>query len=144
MTDARILLLGGTGAMGRSLGDILVKQGNRVFVTTRSVRSSNSPSLSYIHGNAHDEAFLKEILQNQWDAIVDFMIYSTVEFAVRVPILLDATKQYVFLSSARVYADSVAPITEDSPRLLDVSSDEEYLECDEYALRAYLLIMEML
>lgn len=62
------------------------------------------------------------------------MVYATGEFRRRAPLLLDATAQYVFLSSARVYADSDAPITEESPRLLDVSQDREYLATDEYAL----------
>lgn len=48
--------------------------------------------------------------------------------------MLDATDQYVFISSARVYAQSEDPITEETPRLLDVSTDEEYLKTNEYAL----------
>lgn len=38
------------------------------------------------------------------------------------------------MSSSRVYADSQTPITENSPRLLDVYKEEEYLKTDEYAL----------
>lgn len=48
---------------------------------------------------------------------------------------LNACHQYVFLSSARVYADSGAKlITEESPLLLDTISDPVYLRTDEYAL----------
>ena len=62
------------------------------------------------------------------------MVYTTAGFKERVNYLLDATTQYVFLSSARVYADSEQPITETSPRLLDISQDEEFLSTDEYSL----------
>lgn len=120
--------------MGVHLVELLSRQGNEVLVTSRRARPSHD-NITYIQGDAHDDGFLESLLSRQrWDAIVDFMVYTTGEFRRRVPLLLDATNQYVFLSSARVYADSTAPITEESPRLLDVSQDREYLATDEYAL----------
>lgn len=68
-----------------------------------------------------------------WDAVVDFMVWGS-EFSEVMPLLLDNTRQYVFLSSSRVYAQSDLPITEEAPRLLDVCGDEEYLSTNEYAL----------
>lgn len=62
------------------------------------------------------------------------MSYNTNEFRLRYNLFLDSTKQYVFLSSARVYAYSKEPLTEESPRLLDVIEDKDYLATDEYAL----------
>ena len=62
------------------------------------------------------------------------MSYSTDAFAKRLPHLLDATDQLVYLSSSRVYAESKSPITEESPRLLDVCRDADYVSTDEYAL----------
>ena len=61
------------------------------------------------------------------------MIWSTSDFDKCYEALLAATDQYIYMSSYRVYADSPL-ITEDSPRLLDVSDDPEYLATDEYAL----------
>lgn len=130
----KILILGGTGAMGVHLVEILSGRGDEVFVTSRRARPSHD-NITYIQGDAHDDGFLESLLSGRrWDAIIDFMVYATGEFRRRAPLLLDATAQYVFLSSARVYADSDAPITEESPRLLDVSQDREYLATDEYAL----------
>lgn len=130
----RILILGGTGAMGVSLVQILTRQGNEVFVTSRTKQSSQNAKLHYMHGNAHDMNFLKNNLTPLYDVIVDFMVYNEDEFRERIELLLASAKQYVFLSSARVYAESIAPITEENARLLDVSTDEEYLKTDEYAL----------
>lgn len=127
-----ILILGGTGAMGSHLAPLLCRE-NEVTVTSRSKRESSE--VRYIQGDAHDGAFLQALLaERHWDCIVDFMHYGTAEFAARVDLLLSAAGQYIFLSSARVYADCAAPITEDSPRLLDVCTDAEYLATDEYAL----------
>jgi len=129
----KILILGGTGAMGLHLVQLLSNDSMDVYVTSRTARSSKK-NVKYIHGNAHDITFLKNLLKERWDAIVDFMVYDTLSFKARVNILLEATHQYIFLSSARVYADSESPITETSPRLLDISLDSEYLKTDEYAL----------
>lgn len=131
-----ILILGGTGAMGCNLVSLLSKQANtHVVVTSRRVHP-NSESVEYKQGNAHEFEWLKGILQErEWDAIVDFMVYQTSEFQQRANLLLNSTKQYVFFSSARVYADAGnSLITEESPRLLDVCTDAEYLKTDEYAL----------
>ena len=130
----KILILGGTGAMGVDLVKILGERGENVTVTSRLERKSEFNNVKYVKGDAHDTAFLKSLLAKKYDAIVDFMVYSTEEFKSRCDILLNATNQYIFLSSSRVYADSETPITEDSPRLLDITTDSEYLKTDEYAL----------
>jgi nucleoside-diphosphate-sugar epimerase len=129
----KVLALGGTGAMGMHLVQLLAKNGIETVVTSRKYRSSER-NVRYIQGNAHDIEFLKSVLNQHWDAIVDFMVYTTPSFSERIDLLLDATSQYVYLSSARVYANSEKPITEDSSRLLEVSNDKEFLATEEYAL----------
>ncbi len=131
----KILVLGGTGAIGNDLVRILAQNGNDVYVTSRSTRESKDANLIYIKGNAADDNFLKELLKDTYfEAIVDFMSYSTDAFRKRYSNFLKATDQYVYFSSSRVYAESTDPITENSARLLDVCQDEEYVQTDEYAL----------
>lgn len=130
----KVLLLGGTGVIGTYLLQLLKEQDIEVFVTSRRCIKSHE-NLHYIQGNAKDLVFLHECLQiHKWDAIVDFMNYNTQSFKERVDMLLNRTKQYVFLSSARVYANSERLITEASPRLLEVSTDVNFLKTDGYAL----------
>jgi nucleoside-diphosphate-sugar epimerase len=129
----KVLVLGGTGAMGTHLVRLLSEKKIETFVTSRKTRQSAN-NIKYIQGNVHDIAFLENILRGHWDAIVDFMVYSTPSFKQCVNLLLNATNQYIFLSSARVYANVEQIITENSPRLLDNSDNEEYLKTDEYAL----------
>jgi len=90
----------------------------------------------YIQGNAHDKNFVISLIRKyNIDCLVDFMVYTTNEFEERYDDLCSHVKQYIFLSSARVYADcSSNKITEDSPRLLDVSTDKIFLHTDEYPL----------
>lgn len=129
----KVLVLGGTGAMGHHLIAILSSNDIEVYVTSRTVHKS-SENVHFIQGNALDNSFLFEVLQEKYDAIIDFMNYSTRQFQSRINNLCEATSQYFYLSSARVYADSIRPITEDSPRLLDVSDDSNFLKTDDYAL----------
>jgi len=129
-----ILILGGTGAMGTHLVDIL-RRGNLDVTVTSRTQNGLKDGICYVRGDAQHNNFLTDILKQQrWDAIIDFMVYSTLGFQARAKSLLDATDQYIFLSSARVYADTNEPLTENSPRLLDVSTDQDYLQTDEYAL----------
>jgi nucleoside-diphosphate-sugar epimerase len=128
----RVLVLGGTGAMGVHLVQLLAEKEIETIVSSRTIRKA-SKNIKYIQGNAKDINFLKGLLNEKWDAIVDFMKYTTSSFNERVNLLLNATTQYIFLSSSRVYTNEI-PIEETSPRLLDVSKDQEYLITDEYAL----------
>lgn len=133
----KALILGGTGAMGGYLVDILSNSGRwDITVTSRQNRISHKANVKYIVGNARERHFMDNILQNEYyDVIVDFMNYGYEEFKERFEILLKSTKHYVFLSSSRVYAESEFRITEESPRLLDVTSDNDFLKTQRYALR---------
>lgn len=136
MNGQTVLVLGGTGAMGFYLVPALLQAGYQVVVTSRSPPATSAPGLRYLLGNALDPAFLRTVLGNgPYDAIVDFMTYGTEEFKQRRDHLLRHTAHYLFLSSYRVFADSSpTPLTERSPRLLDVCTDRPYLATDEYAL----------
>lgn len=129
----RVLALGATGAIGGELIAALAAHKHEIHVTTRRQRPPTQ-GVTYIRGDAQDVAFLRGILQRDWDVIVDFMVYDTPTFQRRIDAFLGASGQYIYISSARVFADSVYPITERSPRLLDVSEDTAFLATDEYAL----------
>ena len=129
----RILVLGGTGAMGVPIVNYFSEMAD-VYVTSRGEHKS-SGTVHYLTGNAHSEDFLKEsVLTRQYDAVIDFMSYSTDEFRNSIDRLLAVTDHYVFLSSGRVYADKQGLLNEKDQRILDVCQDAEYLSTDEYAL----------
>lgn len=135
MNRPSVLVLGGTGVMGRFLVQLL-SQEHDVVVTTRS-QQNNKPHVVHRQGNAHDITFITQVLEESgtpFKAIVDFMNYSTNEFKQRYELLLSHTEQLVFISSARVYADSRTPIAESDKRLLDVSKDSKFLASDDYSL----------
>ena len=78
----RILLLGGTGAIGKSLLKYLQDENDFIVYVTSRKKIDNSGNIVYIQGDAHKENFLKSIFDNvkSIDVIVDFMVWSTDEF----------------------------------------------------------------
>ena len=132
----KVLVLGGTGAMGVYLVDYLADNpNNHIVVTSRSKHDSERTNVQFILGNARENQFVETLLADNYDVIVDFMNYNIDDFASRYVKLLASTKQYIWFSSSRVYAYSETPITEKTPRLLEVTKDHEFLSTNRYALR---------
>ena len=129
----KVLVLGGTGAMGVYLVPELAAMGYEVKVVSFDELISDHPRITYLKGDAKNAAYMLELLREKFDAIVDFMIYSTDEFRAKHELLLQNTGHYIFLSSYRVY-DGQFPITESTPRLLDVSKDRDFLSTEDYSL----------
>ncbi len=134
ITKGKVLVLGGTGAMGRYCVPELLRLGHKVDVAALDAPESNNPNLRYIVGNVKEEGVTEKLLkEGNYDAVVDFMTYGTKEFEKIHKVFLENTKHYILLSSCRVFADC-PPITEKSPRLLDVCTDPEFMATDDYAL----------
>jgi len=131
----KILVLGGTGAMGVYLVPILAEMGYLVDVVSLDDVQSTNPSIRYIQANAKDPQVRAELLSKHYDGIVDFMIYNMIEdFQEAHRTFLQSTGHYIYLSTYRIYANEEVPIKETSPRLLDVSKDQEYLATRDYSL----------
>ena len=130
----KILLLGGTGAMGSPLSRILSKQGHEVIVSSRS-KHTRVDNIKYIHANAKDLTTIKSVLINdKYDVIVDFLVYNIQEFSERIDLFLNSTSQYVFISSCRVFAVTKGVITEKSPRILDIISKNGDIDYEDYSI----------
>ena len=80
MSKKKVLVPGGTGAMGVYLIPELLHLGYAVDVVSLDDIKSDNPDLRYFKANFKDPAVRSEFLKNDYDAIVDFMIYGTEEF----------------------------------------------------------------
>ena len=126
----KILLIGGTGAMGVYLTPELLKKGYKVDVVSLDDMTSENSNPTYLKMDCKDIGIQKKLLENKYDAVVDFLIYDgdpNTEFKPRMEQFLANTDHYVYFSSYRVYADEEHPIKETSPRLIDVSANTAYL-----------------
>lgn len=130
----KVLVLGGTGAMGVYLVPKLLERGYAVDVASLDTVESTTPNLRYFTGDCFDVDYVSGLLKNGYDGIVDFMIYNQDKFEERHKMFLDNTSHYIYLSTYRIYANEEHPIKETSPRLLDASKDQDFLATDDYAL----------
>lgn len=136
MSNKKILVIGATGAMGQYLVPRLLDMGYSVDAVAKD-------TLPLIHSNLHssvldgyDEKAVAEQLKKGYHGIVDFMLYGDDKrFEGRIPMFLDNTDHYIFLSTYRTYANEERPIKETSPLLIDVLSPEEQaLNYNDYCL----------
>lgn len=132
----KVLVIGGTGAIGKSLVHILLEKKYKVDVTSRNMHNEGKQkNVRFFKGNGHEINFIQDILRdNYYDAIVDFMTYVPETFQRNIQLLLKGTDQYFFMSSGRVYADSEELLTEKSVRLLDSEINREDFITEKYAL----------
>ena len=108
----KILILGGTGAMGVYTVPYIVEKGYKVDVVSMDDIKSDNENLRYIVANAKDPEWLEGFLKEEkYDAIIDFMLYYEEGLFEKVyNLFLENTKHYVFLSTYRVYSSDVSLI----------------------------------
>ena len=134
MKQKKVLVLGATGAMGQYLVPLLAEQGYQVDACALDVLEFHHPNVRMLVGNAMEWEFLAELLKNRYDGIVDFLIYSTKENALRLPLLASQTGHYLYLSTYRVYDNKEIPIRESSPLLIDTADDRLLRLSDDYSI----------
>ena len=137
MSGKRVLVIGSTGAMGHYVTKYLLEMGHYVTGVALDDQRIQSDRLTHIKANARDLEFLRPLVEQKFDGIVDFMSYPPDAkrfFTDYYKLYLDNTDHYIFLSSCRVYADEEVPVRETSPRLLDVSKDEALLASYDYCM----------
>ena len=134
MKPKSVLVLGATGAMARYMIPFLAENGCQVDGVALDKAESLYPNVKYFQGNAKDLPLLREFLPRRYDAIVDFLTYRTSEIPYYLPLLLDHTGHYIYLSSGRVYDNLEKPVRETSPRLIDSSKDVLLLNSDDYCI----------
>ena len=131
-----VLVLGASGAMGRYIVPQLAQMGYSVDAVSLDAPDPalDPPGVRRIQGNAKDGAFLDPLLARNYDGIVDFMIYPTVELATKLPRMAASCGHYVYLSSYRVYDGKDVPVREDSRLLLDTADDPLIRFSDDYSI----------
>ncbi len=127
--------MGATGSMGRYLVPELVNLNYKVIgVGLEETAPWKLDGAKYIQGNAFDKEFLKQLLKENFDGVVNFMSYGKHAFSDYYKLFLENTSHYIFLSSCRVYDDKEVPVKETSPRLWDSSEDEELKASNDYCI----------
>ena len=128
-----LLVLGGTGFVGRHIVEAALDAGHDVTVFNRGQTNADLfPAARRLTGdrNAGDVAALKE---GEWDAVVDVNAYVPRVVREAIAALEGRVGHYTFVSTVSVYAPSNTPIDESSPvGELPDGADEEHLTNETY------------
>lgn len=137
-TPLKILILGGTGFTGPFQVRYAVARGHTVTVFNRGRRQADLPdSVEHLIGDRNND--LKALEGRKWDVVIDNP--TTLPNWVRLSgkLLKDACRQYVFISTISVYADtSVVGMDETTPVLEYKDEKDPFtLELNQETMRFY-------
>ena len=131
----KVLLIAGGGTLGTHVSNELLRLGASVDVICPEEKVSHDPRLRFHRGLVSRELLDELFSQTHYDGIVDFIHYKNPEeYKKSYSHLIQHSDHVIFLSSYRVYAESNEVLTETSPRLLDVVTDQEFLAKENYAI----------
>jgi len=130
----RILILGGSGFLGRHLTERALARSWDVTHFNRGQRNPGLyPDVTEIHGDRKKD--LAALKGRSFDSVIDTSGYFPRDLDASATYLKDKAPHYVFVSSISAYADeSGAPITEDTPL---APWDEKLEELTEVVPAAY-------
>jgi nucleoside-diphosphate-sugar epimerase len=113
----KILFIGGTGNISADCAELLYRNGHEIIVLTRG-RSVVPPEYRAVVADRKDPASMRQSLHGmQPEVVLNFLGYELAEVQADFELFKESVRQYVFISSATVYAKPPAtlPITEDAP-----------------------------
>jgi 2'-hydroxyisoflavone reductase len=126
MTSMRLLILGGTWFLGRTLGELALANGWSVTTFNRGVSARDLPGVQAVHGDRERLEDLKKLAEHgPWDAVIDTIGYVPRQVLAAASALAPVVGRYVFVSSVNVYTGwPDQPLDEDSP-LFDCPPDAD-------------------
>ena len=130
----RVLLIAGGGTLGTYTANELIAKGCMVDVLCPEDKVSDSDMLNFHKGFGTKEVLEQLFAANHYDGIVNFIHYDNIsEYKSIHPLLISNTDHLIFLSSYRVYADEEHPVKESSPRIFDITENNDYFTKEDYS-----------
>ncbi len=103
-----VLILGGTGFLGRHLVEAALGEGHRVTLFNRGLTEPGLfPEVEKIEGDR--EGDLSALRGRSWSAVIDTCGYVPRVVSASAGLLAGAVDHYTFVSSISVYSDDLAP-----------------------------------
>jgi 2'-hydroxyisoflavone reductase len=118
-----VLIIGGTGFLGRHLVEAALGEGHRVTLFNRGLREPGLfPDVETIEGDR--EADLPALRGRCWDAVIDTCGYVPRVVRTSAGMLADAVDHYTFVSSISVYSDVIAPGADEEAPVRELADEE--------------------
>jgi nucleoside-diphosphate-sugar epimerase len=113
----RILFIGGTGNISTDCCALLHQRGHEILVISRG-GSAVPPEYRRLCADRHDLNAMRSALKGaNPDVVINFLGYELEDVRLDYELFAGDVRQYIFISSATVYAKPppAAPVTEDAP-----------------------------
>jgi nucleoside-diphosphate-sugar epimerase len=117
----KVLFIGGTGIISSACSRLAIERGIELDLMVRggsSERRPPPPEAQILRADVRNHAEARAALQGRrYDAVVDFVAFTTEHIDGDIDLFRDITDQFVFISSASAYHKPVRylPITESTP-----------------------------
>ncbi len=114
-----MLVIGGTGFLGRRIAEAFVRAGDTVAVLTRGQRPVSTDVEPITADRLDSDALQRSLTNRTFDVVVDNVAYTPESVALTLEILSGSIGHYVMTSSSAVYRDRYMrrPIREDEADL---------------------------
>ncbi len=124
----KILILGGTGFVGRLLTEKLISSNYDVTLFNRGKRNPGIfPEAKHFYGDRESDG-IKQISSGSWDVVVDFSGMQPDNIELVLNLLKGKAGRYIFVSTASVYGlenpDELKTPIEESTKILDCSEEQ--------------------
>jgi nucleoside-diphosphate-sugar epimerase len=139
----KILFIGGTGIISSACVQLALERGHELYLLNRGQTTKRPvPQGAHVlHGDIRDRASAHAALGvHTFDAVVDWIAFTTEHVELDLDLFRDRTGQYVFISSASVYQTPPGnvPVVESTPLDNPVwLYSRNKIACEERLLRAY-------
>jgi nucleoside-diphosphate-sugar epimerase len=137
----RVLFVGGTGNISRSVSLACIERGIDLHLLTRGTRNVDIPGAKMVQGDIYAPDGIGTLLEGKrWDAVVDWIAYTEADIERDIRLFRDKTHQFVFISSASAYQKPpVHPVITESTPLCNPywEYSRNKIACEERLNRAY-------
>lgn len=115
----KILFIGGSGVISRAATEQAIAAGHELWLLNRGQRRPIEGARSLIADLADTDAVRAALRGHSWDVVVQWIAFVPADIRRDIELFRDATRQYVFISSASVYQKPPAHylINEATPRV---------------------------
>ncbi len=135
----KLLFIGGTGTISSACAELALQRGFELTLLNRGRQPAAGGARQIIADISNPAAVAAALGKENWDAVVDYIVYNPAELEQRLALFRGRTGQFIFISSASVYQKPPVhfPITESTP-LVNPYWDysRQKIACEERLLRA--------
>ena len=137
----KVLFIGGTGVISSACTELAVHLGIDLYLLNRGQSGRSQPhGVRHLRGDIDDSNIANLLDGHQWDAVVNWIVFTPDHLERDINLFKGNTRQYIFISSASVYQTPPSNLPVKESTLLDNpywEYSQQKIACEERLIRAY-------